>query len=316
MKNTLLNKIGESFQKIGLKAQKHSPEIFLIAGIGLGIGAAVSACIASMKVTDVLDETKEKVDNIHEQAELNDLPSKEVNAQLTGAYLQTGMAFVKLYGPSVMLGTLSVTCILVSNNILRKRNVALGAAYAAVDKGFKEYRSRVVSRFGEEVDKELRYNMTTKKEETVEVDPETGKEKKVKKEVKVIDPKAISDFADVFYKYQEDEYGNSLPNPYWEANNDYNLMFLRAQEKYANDLLRSKKRVFLNDVRKAIGLPETKAGQMVGWIYEPEKDDDINNDNYIDFGIDWNHIYRYSEDGIDSPILLDFNVYGNIWKLM
>lgn len=313
MKNALLNKIGESFQKVGLKAQKHSPEIFLIAGIGLGIGAAVSACIASMKVTDVLDETKEKVDNIHEQAELNDLPSKGVNTQLTGAYLQTGMAFVKLYGPSVMLGTLSVTCILVSNNILRKRNVALGAAYAAVDKGFKEYRSRVVSRFGEEVDKELRYNMTTKKEDTVEVDPETGKEKKIKKEVKVIDPKAISDYADVFYKYQEDEYGNSLPNPYWEANNDYNLMFLRAQEKYANDLLRSKKRVFLNDIRKAIGLPETKAGQMVGWVYDPENPDI---DNCIDFGIDWDHIYRYSEDGIDSPILLDFNVDGNIWELM
>ena len=313
MKNALLNKIGESFQRVGLKAQKHSPEIFLIAGIGLGIGAAVTACVASMKVSDVLDESKEKVDNIHEQAELNDLPSKEVNAQLTGAYLQTGMAFVKLYGPSVMLGTLSVTCILVSNNILRKRNVALGAAYAAVDKGFKEYRNRVVSRFGEEVDKELRYNMTTKKEEAIEVDPETGKEKKVKKEVKVIDPKAISDYADVFYKYQEDEYGNSLPNPYWEANNDYNLMFLRAQEKYANDLLRSKKRVFLNDIRKAIGLPETKAGQMVGWVYDPENPDI---DNCIDFGIDWDHIYRYSEDGIDSPILLDFNVDGNIWELM
>lgn len=313
MKNALLNKIGGSLQKVGLKAQKHSPELFLIGGIGLGIAAAVTACVASMKVSDVLDESKEKVDKIHERAELDDLPTKEVNTQLTGAYLQTGMAFLKLYGPSVMLGTLSVTCILVSNNILKKRNIALGAAYAAVDKGFKEYRSHVVSRFGEEVDKELRYNMTTKKEETVEVDPETGKEKKVKKEVKVIDPKAISDYADVFYKYQEDEYSNSLPNPYWEANNDYNLMFLRAQEKYANDLLRSKKRVFLNDIRKAIGLPETKAGQMVGWVYDPENPDI---DNCIDFGIDWDHIYRYSEDGIDSPILLDFNVDGNIWELM
>ena len=177
MKNALLNKIGGSLQKVGLKAQKHSPELFLIGGIGLGIAAAVTACVASMKVSDLLDESKEKVDAIHERAEVHDTPKNEVNAQLTGAYLQTGMAFVKLYGPSVMLGTLSVTCILVSNNILRKRNVALGAAYAAVDKGFKEYRSRVVSRFGEEVDKELRYNMTTKKEETVEVDPETEKEK-------------------------------------------------------------------------------------------------------------------------------------------
>ena len=78
-------------------------------------------------------------------------------------YVQTGMKFAKLYGPSVILGALSITSILASNNILRKRNVALSAAYAAIDKGFKEYRSRVIERFGEEVDRELKYNLKAKR---------------------------------------------------------------------------------------------------------------------------------------------------------
>ena len=44
----------------------------------------------------------------------------------------------------------------------------MGAAYAAIDKGFKEYRNRVIERFGEEVDRELKYNLKAKKfDETV-----------------------------------------------------------------------------------------------------------------------------------------------------
>ena len=35
-------------------------------------------------------------------------------------------------------------------------------AYTAVDKSFKDYRSRVVERFGEELDKELKYNIKHK----------------------------------------------------------------------------------------------------------------------------------------------------------
>ncbi|MCG4878037.1 DUF6353 family protein, partial [Eggerthella lenta] len=49
-----------------------------------------------------------------------------------------------------------------SHRILSKRNVALAAAYATIDKGFKEYRGRVVERFGDQIDKELKYNIKAK----------------------------------------------------------------------------------------------------------------------------------------------------------
>ena len=41
--------------------------------------------------------------------------------------------------------------------VLVKRNIALAAAYTAVDKSFKEYRGRVIERFGKELDRELKY---------------------------------------------------------------------------------------------------------------------------------------------------------------
>ncbi len=74
----------------------------------------------------------------------------------------------------------------------------MGAAYAAIDKGFKEYRSRVIERFGEEVDRELKYNLKAKKFEETVVDEETGKEKKVKKNGFVVSPGDISGYARFF----------------------------------------------------------------------------------------------------------------------
>ena len=108
--------------------------------------------------------------------------------------------------------------------------------------------------------------------------------------------------------------GNSILNPHWESNNEYNLMFIKAQERYANDLLKAKKRVFLNEVYEMLGLPRTKAGQIVGWVYNPENP---KGDNYIDFGL-YSDNLSYSDyvNGFDQAILLDFNVDGNIWDLM
>lgn len=148
------------------------------------------------------------------------------------------MKLAKLYAPAVALGTLSITSILASNNILRKRNVALAAAYATVDKSFKEYRKRVIERFGKEIDRELKYNIKAEKVSETVIDEETGKEKKVKKTAFVVNPSDVSGYARFFEKYTMDEDGNSVLNPHWENNNEYNLMFLKAQEKYANDLLR------------------------------------------------------------------------------
>lgn len=313
-----LSTITKPFGKIGFKVKKHSPEILAVTGTVGVVASAVMACKATTKVSDILEETKTQVDDVHVVLERDDISEEKYSQEdakkdLTIIYAQTGVKMVKLYAPAVALGVLSLGCILTSNNILRKRNVALAAAYATVDKSFKEYRGRVVERFGEAVDRELKYNVKAKKITETVVDEETGKEKKVKKTIEVAE--AASDYARFFEEYTSDGKGNSFKNPYWEETPEYNLMFLKAQQQYANDILRAKGFLFLNDVYKTLGLPESKAGQVVGWVYNEENPV---GDNYVDFGIYSGGSQNYSDFvyGTDGGILLDFNVDGNIWDLM
>lgn len=319
-KTEIANKMSSVFHKAGFKLQKHSPEILVVSGIIGVVVSAVLACKATTKVSKILEESKKNIDDIHECEANETLESvysvEDVKKDLTLVYIQTGIKFIKLYAPAVMLGVISITSILASNNILRKRNIALSAAYTAVDKAFKEYRKRVVEneKFGKDVDKELKYGIKAKKIKDSSTDPETGKEVKTEKTVFVVNPSDISEFARFFEQYTTDEEGNTIVNHNWDPNNEYNLMFIKAQERYANDLLKAKKRLFLNEVYEMLGLPRSKAGQIVGWVYDPE---DTSRDNYVDFGLYQDNL-SYSDfvNGYDPAILLDFNVDGNIWDLM
>lgn len=302
-KTEIMKSVNGVTSKAVMKLKKHSPEILVVAGIAGTVVSAVLACKATTKVAEILDETKGTLDTIHEGMETGAINGQEYTNEdgkkdKVVVYAQTGMKLAKLYGPAIILGTLSITSILASNNILRKRNVALGAAYAAIDKSFKEYRGRVIERFGEQVDTELKYGIKAKKFEEIEVDPETGKEKKVKKTVMVADPNLQSDYA-VYFDSKSRNY---------ETNPDYNRMFLKAQQAFANDKLQTRGHLFLNEVLDDLDLPRTPAGQIVGWTKDGP-------DGYVNFRIV--EVERETEDGRHEPaLLLDFNVEGNIWEKM
>lgn len=321
MNLAIANNLTRSFHKVGFKLKKHSPEIFIVAGVVGTVASAVMACKATTKLERVLAESKEKVEHVHTVLEDETLCKKKViendeikevvvysaedgKKDLAVIYAQTGFELVKLYAPAVILGALSLTSILASNNILRKRNVALAAAYTAVDKSFKEYRGRVVERFGEALDKELRFNVKSKEIEEITVN-EKGKEKIVKKNVDVVDPNTTSDYARFF--------DNGCAG--WEKDSEYNLMFLRRQQDYANEKLRSKGHLFLNEVYDMLGIHRTKAGNVVGWIYDEKNPV---GDNYVDFGIYDIHKEQNRDfvNGIERSILLDFNVDGPILDLI
>lgn len=302
-KTEIMKSVNGVASKTVMKLKKHSPEILVMAGIAGTVVSAVLACKATTKVAEILDETKGTLDTIHEGMETGAINGQEYTTDdgkkdTVVVYAQTGMKLAKLYGPAIILGTLSITSILASNNILRKRNVALGAAYAAIDKSFKEYRGRVIERFGDQVDTELKYGIKAKKFEEIEVDPETGKEKKVKKTVMVADPNLQSDYA-VYFDSKSRNY---------ETNPDYNRMFLKAQQAFANDKLQTRGHLFLNEVLDDLDLPRTPAGQIVGWTKDGP-------DGYVNFRIV--EVERETEDGRHEPaLLLDFNVEGNIWEKM
>ena len=318
-KPEIMNNITRTFNKAAFKFKKHSPEILVVAGVVGVVGSTIMACKATTKVNDILDDTKDQLDKIHEAGERlengetlmlkdgEEYTVEQNKKDLTIVYAQTALKFAKLYAPSVIIGGLSITAILTGHNITRKRNIALAAAYTAVDKSFKEYRGRVVERFGEALDKELKYGIKSKEVDEV-VTNEDGTESVVKKTVDVVDatnPMNVSEYARFF----DDGCAG------WTKDPEYNLMFLRDQQRYANDLLKSKGHLFLNEVYDLLGIPRTKAGQIVGWIYDEKHP---NGDNFVDFGIyDTNKTAnRDFVNGYERTILLDFNVDGNIWDQM
>lgn len=204
-KETIVTSVKASMKKVTIKAKKYSPEILIVAGVVGTVASTVLACKATTKIESILEESKNTIDTIHQCSGNKDMADKysedDAKKDLAIVYIQTGVKLAKLYAPSVALGTLSIVSMVASNQILRKRNVALAAAYATVDKTLKEYRERVVERFGQEVDNELRYNIKAKKLEETVTDPETGKEKKVKKTVDVADP-TVSDYV-MFLMHQQ-----------------------------------------------------------------------------------------------------------------
>ena len=296
-------------KKAMFNVKKHSAEILIVAGIAGVVTSAVMACKATMKVNEVLAETKENINKVHDVMADQGISEKEYSKEdsardLAIIYGKASAKLVKLYGPAIALGGLSLTAIVCSNNILRKRNVALAAAYTAIDTSYKQYRSRVIEKFGENVDREMKYGIKAVQIEEKTVD-ENGKKKTVKKTVEVVNPYDYSDYARFF----------DVGNPNWEKDSEYNLMFLKRQQAYANDKLKANGYLFLNEVYDMLGIPKSKAGQVVGWIYDPENG---SGDNYVDFGI-YNVNREAARDfvnGYERTILLDFNVDGNIWEKM
>lgn len=304
-KNEIIGKITKMVNKTSIKLKKHSPEILIIAGVTGTVVSTVLACKATTKLSKVLEEHKKDVDAVHECADNEKLKDEyttdDAKKDLTIIYAQTGVKIVKLYAPAVVLGALSLTSIIASNNILKKRNIALTAAYATVNESFKKYRSNVVERYGEQIDQELRYGIKAKKFEETIKDAETGKEKKVKSTVNVVSGDECG-YARYFDSTCEG----------FEKDTQYNLCMLRANQQYANNILQAKGYIFLNDVYDMLGIPRTKAGQMVGWVY---RENNEVGDNFVDFGI--LETNRETENGSYEPvILLDFNPDGNILDLI
>ena len=306
MKNEIINKLSNITTKATFQVQKHSPEILMGVGIIGTIASTVLACKATTKVSKIIDEKNQQINNVHVCLEDNDVEYNEDDSKkdLTIIYAQTGLKLIKLYAPAIIIGTLSLTSIVSGHRILQKRNLALAAAYTAIDNGFKKYRSNVVERFGEEVDKELRHNIKAVEIEKKTID-KNGKEKIKKETAYIIENPLdnVSEYAKFF-----DEYC-----PGWRKDNEYNLMFLRRMQDNANEKLKAQGHLFLNEVYDMLGIPRTTAGQVVGWIYDKNN---TKGDNYVDFGIYDTHNERKRAfvNGYERSILLDFNVDRSIYE--
>ena len=296
-------KIKNVLNKTKLSVVKHGPQFMIIGGVAATVVGAVMACKATLKLSDILDESKDTLDKIHmvENSNNEEYTEEDAVKDKTIVYVQTGVKLIKNYAlPMAVMGA-GITSILAGNKILKNRYAALTAAYATLDSSFKGYRERVKERFGEQVENEIRYNLQVEKHIVTDEDGNV-----TEKEV-VVAPTNIDGYSPYAQFFD-------VGNPNWEEDLDSRMLFLTSQLQYANDLLISRGYLYLNEVYENLGLNKTKAGQIVGWIYDPEHNDV--GDNYVDFGI-YNVNRRNCIDFVNGDceaILLDFNVDGNIWE--
>lgn len=272
-----------------LLAKKNSPGLLFGAGVVGMVGSTVLACRATLKLQTVLETAQHDLE-IHRSLEHREYSDNDRQKDIAIVYTRSVVRVAKLYAPAVLLGAASIGCLTKSHSILSERNLALTAAYAAVDRAFGEYRGRVVEKYGEDQDREFRFAT-----EEVEIIDDRGRQTTQL----MPGPDSASMYARFF-----DEY-----SPNWSKEPEYNLLFLRCQQNYANDLLRSRGHVFLNEVYDLLGLERSRAGAVVGWVVSH------NGDNYLDFGI-FDGDSRNARDfvnGREGSILLDFNVDGIIY---
>jgi hypothetical protein len=312
----IINKITRTLHKGLFQLKKHSPEILVVGGVVGTVVAGVMACKATTKVDAILAKAKQDVEGVHrvkEDPELAKLYVQEYGEEYTDAamkkdltvvYAKTGLELVKTYAPSVAVAAVSITAILAGNNILRQRAVAYAAAFTSVDNSFKEYRERVVERFGKDLDKELRYNIKAQ-EVTETVVNEDGTEETVTTTVQTMNPSKYDEFTRCFDETCEG----------WCRNAEHNLGFLMQQQQWCNDRLQRRGYLSLNDVYESLGFQKTGIGQVMGWVYDP-KNPELQ--NVVDFGIHdiEDEQKRAFVNGFEKSIWVNFNVDGDLTKLI
>lgn len=280
-----------------LISQKHSPTLLFAGGV-LGVtGTVVLACRATLKLDKVLEKAETKHSEIDRALKIADpkrYSTRDAKRDRGIVKIHLAGDIAKLYAPPVALGVVSIAALTGSHVVLTKRNVALTAAYSALDKGFNEYRGRVRDALGEEKERDLRNSIY---EGEIEVhDPKKGEIK----HVKVRTPGSASIYARFFDELNEN----------WNRHYEYNLMFLTMKQNYLNDRLHARGHMFLNEVYDELGMERSKAGAVVGWVISRDS-----GDNNIDFGLHnpENDKARDFVNGREPAFLVDFNVDGVIY---
>lgn len=285
--------------RLALKVSKHSPEICVATGIVAGVGATALACRATLRVGEIIDshnETMAKINKLVSYAEdgnpIDGYSVEEGQKEKWILTIQTICKIGKLYSPAIIAGAFSVGMILGGHHILKSRNAALSLAYTGLQKAYDEYRKRVREVVGEEKENDIFKGV---REVVTEETKENGKV--VKKKANELGEPA-SPYTRLF-----DE-----GSCWWKPDAEQNKFFLQMQQNHANDLLRLRGHLFLNEVFDMLDIPRTKTGSVCGWVYGE-------GDSFVDFGL-WDVTkegVRRFINGAERNIWLEFNCDGVIY---
>lgn len=287
--------------KFTLALAKHAPSIGILGGAAGLVGTVVLASRATLQAQDVIAEHKKNIEATHKafKMEDNDYDAEAYKRDQVVLWSKTAVSMLKLYGPAIALGSLSIFAIVKGHGGLQSRLAAAASALQLSQATLNRYREQVAEKLGEVEEQELYLDSQT---------PGKASKQEIEKagEVSKVDHSA-GNINRVFDKGHTNA---------WEKDVDSNIYFLRVQESAMNEKLDRRGVIFLNDVYEALGFDRTRYGQLVGWCK------DANNPNtHISFGLDVNGSEDrvkalINEDISDTGLILNFNPTGVVQHLL
>lgn len=290
-----MHKLGRVLKKF---VKHRKPEICMVAGTIGGIAAIVTACYQTNKGgAKVIADHKERLAKA--KALSDDDPNKGKEVAL--AYGKTILDGARLYAGPALIFTASIASFYMAHHEMKVRNAGLAAAATAARKTLKGYRSRVADQLGEEAEERLYFGTKEKEIEESVVD-ENGEEKLVKKVCDdVVDDIEQSDYVRYFVK----------GNPHWDRAPEMCEYAIELQQNRANDILKDKGIITLNEVYDLLGFERTEAGMVMGWIYDKYNPF---GENKVEFKYKRVHVPNEKGNGHSLGYAIDFNVQGNIYE--
>lgn len=318
--------------------EESSPKIKIVAGVVGLLVAGVLACRKSMDVKEKLEPERKAFKDIHKIVKAKKRTEKSIPDEVEGKSLvpeeervsadvqfiytdkdyakdvlkmslSAGKKLIKTYAIPVTLAVLSSGLIFSGMHTFNARNIALTTAYTTLSKAFESYKERVKERYGEEVEKEIRYGYKTV-ECKEKVTDENGKEVWKTEEQKVLDadPSKCSPYAFIF----DSRFDEFVTDP------DYCQSFLNFAQTELNSKfhLNVRKYMTLSELYDRIGAPEefyTADAMRIGWLRHSDGDD------YINLRLQRIFIDELQDDGTVKRVaryLVDPNVEGDVYSKM
>jgi hypothetical protein len=256
-------------QRVGDLLGKNSPTILT----GLGVAGLVSTVVIAVKATpkamailnDELDvRVKEQQDKYHKQDVAIDPLTKKDIIKLTW----------KCYIPAMILGGVTIGCIIGANSINLRRNAALASLYSLSEATLKEYQTKVVETIGKNKEREIK--------------DEIAKDK--------ITKNPVLDNEVIFTGKGDTLCYDSLSGRYFKSDIEY----IRSVFNTLNYDLRNEMFVTLNQFYSELGLEATALGDLMGWhidqgIVEPDFSSHLTHDNRPCLSINYSVEPRYSQ---------------------
>lgn len=211
--------LGDIFKRAGKLITDNSPVLLTAVGVTGTLTTAYLTGRAAFKAARILEENEIRNDPL--------LPKEKV--ALTW----------KLYIPAAASALLTVSAIMCANRVGSRRAAALAVAYSLSERGFEEYKSKIIEKLGAKKEQTFRDEMA---QERVDRDPVGNKEVII-----------LGEGSQLCYESYTGRYFLCDMESLRKAMNDINAQVI--SDSYAS----------LSDLYDLIGLPHTTNSDEVGW---------------------------------------------------